>query len=321
MQSGDFSSGVLVRLILASFKRQGILTELDTTLTPPKDLKSPHIGLPIKRELLKSAFESRGPLPIIQAGFDIQRMPENPLSFAMLRSPTILELINRFFKLQKYFHSKHRLQLISQSERAIVMRHVSKTSVSPEIYEDILLGALMAGILSQYGCQNISLCFSGRTAIQDGCISGGFVPPDDCSNFSIVWQELIRPENIRLKEEIQKIGDFTASSRGHYSAKISKTLAADPLEKWSLADMAVELSLSVRTLQRRLSQEGTTFGECILVSRCQCAAYYMTTQQENLTAVGFLAGFSDAAHFSREFKKNVGLLPSNYRSSLSPIAD
>ncbi len=321
MPGGDFSSGVLIRLVLASFKRQGILPELDATLTPHKDLSSPHVSLPIKRELLKKVFDMHGALPIIQAGFDIQRMPENPLSFAMLRSPTVLELVSRFFKLQKYFHSKHRLQLISQSKDAMVMRHISKTSKSPEIYEDILLGALMAGILSQYGCQNVSLCFAGETAIKDGHILDGFVPPVDCSSFSIVWQGLIRPANIRLKEEVQKIGEFTASNRGYYSAKISKAVAADPLEKWSLADMAVELSLSVRTLQRRLYKEGTTFGECILVSRCQCAAYYMTTQRENLTAVGFLAGFSDAAHFSREFKKNVGLLPSNYQSSLSPIVD
>ncbi|WP_160116021.1 helix-turn-helix domain-containing protein [Candidatus Halocynthiibacter alkanivorans] len=33
-----------------------------------------------------------------------------------------------------------------------------------------------------------------------------------------------------------------------------------------------------------------------------------------LTVIGFCAGFSDSAHFSRDFRASVGLTPSEFRA-------
>jgi AraC-like DNA-binding protein len=33
-----------------------------------------------------------------------------------------------------------------------------------------------------------------------------------------------------------------------------------------------------------------------------------------LTAIGFCAGFSDSAHFSRDFRASMGMTPSDYRA-------
>lgn len=317
MAGEDFSSGLLYRLLLASLDRQGILAKLEAGIPEPDAANNPHVNLSAKRVLLAQAFEDFGASPIVQAGFDIQKMPDNPLSFAMIRTTSVDCVMDRFFKLQKYFHSKHRLQLLRREKNMVEMQHVSTTTEKPRIYEDLLLGGLMAGILSQYGCTNLRLDFNDKNIIKDGHVNTPFVPDPDSSIFIICWDDIIRPDIGQIEVETTKMGAFIATAKRTYSARIERCIAEDPIRKWSVARMAKEFCLSSRSLQRRLTEEGTSYRDCILAARCRCAIYYMTEESENLTAVGFLAGFSDAAHFSREFKKNMGLLPSNFKSTLS----
>lgn len=318
MADEEFSSGILMGLVVASLKAQGLWDDVAADIIDPAAVKAPHIQLSVKRRLLERVYARHGAAPIIRAGFDIQTMPENPLSFAMLRAVSVSALIDRFFKLEKYFHSKHRLVLTEQAEGRVVMTHMSTTASKPMIYEDLLLGGLMAGILSQYGCVDVRLDFSGIDAIGSERPLIDFQPPEDCSRFCIQWTDLQRTVNPRLRAENQRMADFAVTGQGTISAKVEKFVAQDPIEKCSLDQMAGHLRLSSRTLQRRLKDEGTTLGECILSSRCRCATYYMMEESESLTSVGFLAGFSDAAHFSREFRKKMGLSPSNFQSTLVP---
>lgn len=315
MTQGDFSSGVLMQLIQASFKHQGILENV-LPEEENSDLLSPRVGLSFKRSLLKNAFSRYGYGPILQAGLDIRSMQDSPLGYALLRAKTVEDLLTRFFRLEKYFHSKHRLVIRKSGQKYVCLRHISTTADPPQIYEDLIIAGLITGILSLFGCRDIDLECQGVTLIESGAVEESVTLCSDCSEFTIRWSDIHHVPGPAYDGKQHFLNSLTAAGSGHISRKTGCLIASDPVRNWSLAEIAQECGLSTRTLQRRLKEEGSSFSKCVMAARCQCAVYYMTEAIENLAAVGFLAGFSDAAHFSREFRKTMGLLPSDFRTSI-----
>jgi AraC-like DNA-binding protein len=60
--------------------------------------------------------------------------------------------------------------------------------------------------------------------------------------------------------------------------------------------------MSVRNLQRRLKEVGTTFHRLLLTVRMDLASTYVHDPDIELAEVAFLLGFSDQSAFSRAFK-------------------
>lgn len=80
-----------------------------------------------------------------------------------------------------------------------------------------------------------------------------------------------------------------------------------------LTSVAHELGISARTLQRRLSEEGATFGDLLDDVRHAMAAEYLTADSMNLMEIAFLLGFSDPNSFFRAFRRWTGTTPDVYR--------
>ena len=73
------------------------------------------------------------------------------------------------------------------------------------------------------------------------------------------------------------------------------------------------LGVNVRTLQRRLSEEGLTFKKVIDQARYQAAGELMSQPEINLVEVAHELGYSDQAHFNRAFRRFAGTSPTKYR--------
>jgi AraC-like DNA-binding protein len=95
---------------------------------------------------------------------------------------------------------------------------------------------------------------------------------------------------------------------------IMRRLAAgDPVR----GDVARELCMSERTLQRRLAEEGTSFHQIVDDSRRELAQRYLNQPQLGLAQVASRLGFTDRSTFSRACKRWFDLTPSEYRSRLN----
>ncbi len=79
--------------------------------------------------------------------------------------------------------------------------------------------------------------------------------------------------------------------------------------------VAQSLGMSVRSLQRRLSESGTTFRDLLDTSRREMALGYIRDPGVELAEVAFLLGFSDQSAFSRAFKRWTGNTPNEVRKS------
>jgi AraC-like DNA-binding protein len=79
--------------------------------------------------------------------------------------------------------------------------------------------------------------------------------------------------------------------------------------------VAARLGCSVRTLERRLRDEGGTAEQVRMACRLVKTQELMAGDL-SLTQVAFEAGFSDSAHLSRVFKAATGITPSEYRGAV-----
>jgi AraC-like DNA-binding protein len=85
-----------------------------------------------------------------------------------------------------------------------------------------------------------------------------------------------------------------------------------------LPDMVVaarELGMSVRSLRRHLTHEGTTYRELTQNKLHGIACSLLRNPQVSLQTIAFELGFSDATAFHRAFRRWAEVTPADYRSA------
>ena len=90
-----------------------------------------------------------------------------------------------------------------------------------------------------------------------------------------------------------------------------------PSGKISDQSVADSLHMNVRTLQRKLHQEGSSFKSLLNEVRKDLAKKYIRDKRESLGEIAFNLGFAESSSFSRAFKRWTGQTPSEARDSLA----
>lgn len=80
-----------------------------------------------------------------------------------------------------------------------------------------------------------------------------------------------------------------------------------------LADVADDLHLSTRTLQRRLMGAGVAFQTLLDATRHELACHYLAHSDMPITEVGYLLGYQEPSAFHHAFKQWQGGGPGQYR--------
>ena len=97
-----------------------------------------------------------------------------------------------------------------------------------------------------------------------------------------------------------------------------KSIIIDLLPSGNVSDeqVAAELNMSTRALQRKLNRKDTTFKQILTEIRQELADKYIRNNQLSLTEISFMLGFSEVSSFSRAFKRWTGESPSGYRNAV-----
>jgi len=81
-----------------------------------------------------------------------------------------------------------------------------------------------------------------------------------------------------------------------------------------IRDVAREMRMSTRTLQRRLTEEGVTFQQLLEASRRELARHYLLHSSLELNETAYLLGYEDANSFFRAFHVWEGTTPNQWRA-------
>ena len=120
--------------------------------------------------------------------------------------------------------------------------------------------------------------------------------------------ELIAPQ---LESELRQ--QLTDRPLKEQAKGILKGLLAG--DKPRLEDVAFELRVSTRTLQRRLLDDGITFHSLVEEARRELAQHYLTQPSLELNETAYLLGYEDPNSFFRAFHKWEGISPGEWRST------
>jgi AraC-like DNA-binding protein len=82
----------------------------------------------------------------------------------------------------------------------------------------------------------------------------------------------------------------------------------------AMQEVARELRLSSRTLQRRLTEEGVTFQQLLEDARRELARHYLLHSSLELNETAYLLGYEDANSFFRAFQNWEGTSPGQWRA-------
>lgn len=86
-------------------------------------------------------------------------------------------------------------------------------------------------------------------------------------------------------------------------------------------DMAEQLHMSRRTLQRKLAEAEITYQRLVDETRRDLALRYIEDPRKSIVDITFLLGFSQQSAFTRAFKRWTGVSPTLYRQRLRAAAN
>ena len=145
---------------------------------------------------------------------------------------------------------------------------------------------------------------AGNCARFDAALLALPVPNADVGLYPVLQQhaEQLLQKKLRVQGETGIVARVRASIASH--------LAQDSA---SLALIAQGLNLSPRTLQRKLSDAGTSFQQVLDQTRQALAQGYLLRPDLSLADIAFLLGYQDQSAFNHAFREWTGDSPGSYR--------
>jgi AraC-like DNA-binding protein len=128
-----------------------------------------------------------------------------------------------------------------------------------------------------------------------------------------VLQQIVEAQVLALLRKLPKAEATTDAVRRFLAEELSN---GQP----KLAQLALRLRMSTRTLHRRLEQEGTSFRRVLNEVRRELAVRHLVERRLVIGEIAFLLGFSEVSAFHRAFKQWTGHAPHAYRGLQHSLA-
>lgn len=119
-----------------------------------------------------------------------------------------------------------------------------------------------------------------------------------------------------LRESCEQLLDDLRKVEG-VAGRVARIIMETPAPFPAMEDVAARLSMTSRTLRRKLKDEQRTFSDILDEVRNTLARKYLAANSFAVEDIANLLGFSDAANFRSSFKRWNGKSPSEYRRTLS----
>jgi len=278
---------------------------------------------PGRSELLCTLLETEGARQVMDL---IDHYPVHPetgaMFFLFVNSPSPAALIRKLTKYDRYLHPRRRMELCTEGENFVIVENTSPPSAELSVADELFACGTVRGLLKRIGCQRVRVTWeSVRSESYHGPLGElGMHPPpvEKHSRWRFEWDAFNRPPFIPGLDEFFLAGNDSSHRPGarRFPEKIAQLVTKRLSDRPTASEIAEELNVSVRTLQRKLREHGTSYSEIYQASRLKSATHLLESTTLTITEIGFMTGFSDTAHFSREFKRATRRSPMEFRRDL-----
>ncbi|WP_366292754.1 AraC family transcriptional regulator [Paenibacillus sp. AN1007] len=191
------------------------------------------------------------------------------------------------------------LQLINKlANRRALVREVHFRHEAPDAAGDLSAYMNSFGVAPLFGAENTLLCLSR-----------------DILKQPVLYSDARMLKVFETMAEESR-ADLYASQP--FSSKVSRWITENlPSFFPTLQHTAAHLGVSIRTLQSRLREEGTTYNQISVQVRKEMAQRYLERGSYSMGDIAYALHFSEQSAFQNAFKKWTGQTPGQYRASLA----
>jgi len=278
-----------------------------------------------KRDLLDIIRREAGAAALLSIGQGIRDAGFDPMWRAAMRAPSPAVLLDKWRRMEVFGHSRNRLRIeLTGRARASFSRYSVDGHSPPTAPENLLICGLVIALLEEIGCLGLYCEMPGA----DGAAlliydKRRFEVPGDggelaTASWEIGWATFApRPAEAAAPEPPPIALPVSCDARARASIEaVTRLMAADAGRRWKVGELARDCGMSTRSMQRRLGQGGLSFSKLVRAVRVHEACRLLTAGDASITMIGFCAGFSDSAQFSRDFRASTGMKPSAWRAIL-----
>ena len=115
-----------------------------------------------------------------------------------------------------------------------------------------------------------------------------------------------------LRDTCDRILGEVKTSTG-VAGEVYHIIASTPGHSPSMEEVARQIATTVRTLNRKLHAEGTSFTQILDDVRCNLASEYLRSTKLSIEDISELVGFSEATNFRHAFRRWTGSTPARFR--------
>jgi AraC-like DNA-binding protein len=262
----------------------------------------------------------------LKLGSETRLARTHPAGIAVLCSRTFGDALQRLGRYKQLTCPEEIRIHRTDQEAAVEFYYVEATETQPEVLVDMLLSWILsvgrlgtdhpfaplrlelmrpakhrALLESHFGCRVRFKADRNALVFRSTDLDRPFVTHNE---------ELLNVIGSQLDSELQ--ARHASKSVGEQVKQTLRQLLAG--KRPTLQDVAQELGLSARTLQRRLTDSGITFQQVVEETRRELARHYLKQRAVELNEAAFLLGFEDANSFFRAFQHWEGTSPGEWRT-------
>ncbi|MBC7942097.1 MAG: helix-turn-helix transcriptional regulator [Chitinophagaceae bacterium] len=279
------------------------------------------VSLDEKRQLVSAALAQGGITCLALLGRGLHRYADEPTHRALVSARDASDLFVRWSRLERYIHSRHRIDVLDVSDRSAHIAHRSRPGTPAPLPAEnlVVLGVLLA-LLEGLGASRVS----GRV---------GDVPvypePDPAAltmaaqqGTTAAWTIEWTPTTVLPRQPTPVDAAVAADVNPPHAwpalaQRSFVVLCANLTGPFTLPTLAQTLGHAPRSVQRSLSQAGLSYSQVLAEARCRSASWWLMRSAIPVAEVVYLCGHADQPHFTRDFRGRVGMTPLRYRSEFS----
>jgi len=262
----------------------------------------------------------------LKLGSETRLARSHPAGIAVLCSRTFEDALQRLARYKQLTCPEEIRVKRGQEQTSVEFFYVEATEPQPDLLVDMVLSWILSvgrdGTDSQITPLRVDLArpakhrslleshFGCRVHFKADRNALIFRSRDLDTPFVTHNEELLEVIGTHLESEL-KARNASANIGEQVKQTLSRSMAG---KRPTLENVAKELGLGARTLQRRLTDAGLSFQQLVEDTRRELARHFLKQRAVELNETAFLLGFEDANSFFRAFQIWEGISPGEWRA-------